>query len=79
MIRGQESNGMICALYEIGLDKKFLSEEDKNGIHILGEDAVVGTDPVKYMGLYDETIEVVNFSSLYAILTCIVSPSLSAS
>lgn len=57
MIRGQESNGMICALYEIGLDKKFLSEEDKNGIHILGEDAVVGTDPVKYMGLYDETID----------------------
>lgn len=57
MIRGQESNGMICALYEIGLDKKFLSEEDKNGIHILGEDAVVGTDPVKYMGLDDETID----------------------
>ena len=35
MIRGQESNGMICALYEIGLDKKYLSEEDKNGIHLL--------------------------------------------
>ena len=57
MIRGQESNGMICALYVIGLDKKFLSEEDKNGIHILGEDAVVGTDPVKYMGLNDEVID----------------------
>ncbi len=57
MIRGQESNGMICALYEIGLDKKFLSEEDKNGIHILGESAVVGTDPVKYMGLNDEVID----------------------
>jgi len=24
VIRGQESNGMICALYEIGIDKKFL-------------------------------------------------------
>ena len=57
MIRGQESNGMICALYEIGIDKRFLSEEDKNGIHILGEDAVVGTDPVKYMGLDDEVID----------------------
>ena len=32
--RGVESNGMICALYEIGIDKKFLSEEDKNGIHV---------------------------------------------
>ena len=57
MIRGQESCGMLCALYEIGIDKKFLSEEDKNGIHILGDDAVVGTDPVKYMGLDDETID----------------------
>ena len=56
-IRGQESNGMICALYEIGIDKKFLSEEDKNGIHILGEEAVVGTNPVKYMGLDDEVID----------------------
>ena len=57
MIRGKESNGMLCALYEIGLDKKFLSEEDKNGIHILGNDAVVGTDPIKYMGLDDEVID----------------------
>lgn len=57
MIRGKESNGMICALYEIGIDKKFLSEEDKNGIHILGEDAVVGTDPIKYMGLDDGVID----------------------
>ena len=56
-IRGQESNGMLCALYEIGIDKKFLSEEDKNGIHILGDDAVVGTDPIKYMGLDDEVID----------------------
>jgi len=57
MIRGQESCGMLCALYEIGIDKKFLSEEDKNGIHILGDDAVIGTDPVKYLGLDDETID----------------------
>ena len=57
MIRGQESNGMICALYEIGIDKKFLSEEDKNGIHILGEDAEIGKDPIEYMGLNDEVID----------------------
>ncbi len=57
MIRGQESNGMICALYEIGIDKKFLSEEDKNGIHILPDDAPVGKDPIEYMGLNDEVID----------------------
>ena len=32
VIRGEQSNGMMCALYEIGIDKKYLSEEDKNGI-----------------------------------------------
>ena len=57
MIRGQESNGMLCALYEIGIDKKFLSEADKNGIHELPQDAPVGEDPVKYMKLDDGVID----------------------
>lgn len=57
VIRGQESNGMICALYEIGIDKKFLSEEDKNGIHVLPEDAPIGKDPIEYMKLNDEVID----------------------
>ncbi len=56
-IRGQESNGMLCALYEIGIDKKFLSEADKNGIHELPQDAPVGEDPIKYMGLDDSVID----------------------
>ena len=51
MIRGQESNGMLCALYEIGIDKKFLSEADKKGIQELPQDAPVGENAVKYMGL----------------------------
>ena len=57
-IRGQESCGMICALYEIGLDKKYLSEEDKNGIHILPEDAPIGKDPIEYLKLDDEIIDI---------------------
>ena len=57
IIRGEESNGMICALYEIGIDKKFLSEEDKNGIHILPEDAPIGKDPIEYMKLDDSVID----------------------
>ena len=56
-IRGQESNGMICALYEIGLEKKYLSEEDKNGIHILPDDAPVGKDPITYLKLNDASID----------------------
>ena len=57
MIRGQESNGMLCALYEIGIDKKFLSEADKNGICELPQDAPVGGDPIKFLGLDDEVID----------------------
>ncbi len=57
VIRGVESNGMLCALFELGLDKKYLHEEDINGICVLGEDAKVGDDPIKYLGLDDEVID----------------------
>ena len=57
MIRGVESNGMLCSKAELGLDNKFLEEKDKAGIHELGEDAIVGEDPIKYMGLDDEVID----------------------
>ena len=56
-IRGQESNGMICSIEELGLDSKFLKEEDKNGIAELKEDAKVGEDPIKYLGFDDEIID----------------------
>lgn len=56
-IRGEKSNGMLCALYEIGIDKKFLSEADKNGIHELPQEAPVGEDPIKYMKMEDGIID----------------------
>ena len=56
-IAGAESNGMICSLAELGLESKYLTEEDKNGIHILGDDAIVGEDPIKYLELDDEIID----------------------
>ena len=44
-IRGEESNGMICALFELGLEEK--TEENYNkGIHELDSDAKVGSDPI---------------------------------
>ena len=57
MIRGQESNGMLCALYEIGIDKKFLSEADKNGICELPKNAPIGGDPIKFLELDDNVID----------------------
>ncbi len=57
VIRGEKSNGMLCALYEIGIDKKYLSEADKNGICELPENAVIGDDPIKFLGLDDNVID----------------------
>ena len=57
IIRGQESNGMLCSIAELGLDNKFLKPEDKEGIAELGADAVIGEDPIKYLGLDDNVID----------------------
>ena len=57
MIRGQESNGMLCSIAELGLEHKFLKPEDSEGIAELGEDAVIGEDPIKYMQMDDGVID----------------------
>ena len=49
-IRGIESNGMICALYELGLEEK-TDEAYARGIEELPSDAPIGRDPLVYMGL----------------------------
>lgn len=55
-IRGVESNGMLCALYELGLEEKN-DETYAKGIEELGTDATVGEDPLKYLGLDDTLYE----------------------
>ena len=57
VIRGVESNGMLCSIAELGLDHKFLKPEDIEGICELGKDAVIGDDPIKYLNLDDEVID----------------------
>ncbi|MGL5977938.1 MAG: phenylalanine--tRNA ligase subunit beta [Erysipelotrichaceae bacterium] len=52
-VRGIESNGMICSLLELGVSEKQLTEAQKNGIEVLGDDAIVGNDPLAYLGLDD--------------------------
>jgi len=55
-IRGEESNGMICALFELGLEEK--SEENYNkGIEELDKDAPVGMDAMNYLGCDDTLYE----------------------
>ena len=57
VIRGQESNGMLCSMLELGIESKYVDEIDKTGIHEFPSDAPVGEDPIKYMGLDDEVID----------------------
>ena len=57
MIRGQESNGMLCSIEELGIEHKFLKPEDKEGIAELGNDAVPGEDPIKYLVMDDGVID----------------------
>ena len=55
-MRGIESNGMLCALFELGVDKKYLRQDQIDGIEELPADAPVGNkDPLGYLG-YDDTI-----------------------
>lgn len=58
-IRGVESNGMICSLAELGVEEKYISEEEKKGIHVLDADAPVGDEnPLAYIGLDDVLLEI---------------------
>ncbi len=53
-IRGVESNGMICALFELGLEEK--TEDNYNkGIYEVPFDAKIGMDAMKYLG-QDSTV-----------------------
>lgn len=51
-IRGYESNGMICALFEIGLEEKN-DETYAKGIEELDPSAPVGMDAMEYLGCDD--------------------------
>ncbi len=55
-IRGVESDGMICALFELGLEEK-TKENYEKGIHELGSDAKVGDDPLDYLGVNNTLYE----------------------
>lgn len=57
LIKGVPSEGMVCALDELGVDKKYLLPAQVEGIEILPPDTVVGDDAIlEKMGLKDTII-----------------------
>ena len=57
-IRGYKSNGMLCALNELGVDPKYLKEEQIKGIEILSDDFEVGDSNILHkLGLDDVILD----------------------
>ena len=56
-LRGVESCGMMCSIEELGSSREFFPDAPENGIYILGDDAVVGSSAVEYLGLDDTVFE----------------------
>lgn len=56
-IRGVESNGMVCSLSELGMEKKYIEEKYAQGIYYFEKEVKAGDNPLKELELEDEVIE----------------------
>lgn len=56
-LRGIPSQGMMCAIEELGSDRNMYPEAPEDGIYIFREDTSVGADAVEILGLRDTVFE----------------------
>ncbi|MDO4551917.1 MAG: phenylalanine--tRNA ligase subunit beta, partial [Bacillota bacterium] len=56
-LRGVESEGMFCSFRELGYEDKVVPVVFRDGVWILEEDAVPGTEIVEAMGLADTAVD----------------------
>ncbi len=56
-IMGENSEGMICSLDELGFSDSVVPKYAEDGIYILNDEAVVGEDARPYIGLDDTIFE----------------------
>lgn len=56
-LRGVESNGMMCSIEELGSSRDFYPDAPENGLYVMPEDAVVGSDAIDALGLRDTVFE----------------------
>ncbi|WP_445489550.1 phenylalanine--tRNA ligase subunit beta [Niallia sp. 03133] len=56
-LRGEESNGMICSLQELGIESKLVAKDYSEGIFVFQSDVEVGQDALKYLQRDDAVLE----------------------
>ncbi|MFO1443967.1 phenylalanine--tRNA ligase subunit beta [Bacillus sp. Bva_UNVM-123] len=56
-LRGEESNGMICSLQELGIESKLIAKEFSEGIYVFHNEAEVGTDAIALLHRDDIVLE----------------------
>jgi phenylalanyl-tRNA synthetase beta chain len=56
-LRGEESNGMICSLQELGIESKLAPKEYAEGIFVFPADTEVGSDAMVQLNRDDQVLE----------------------
>ncbi|PLS16936.1 phenylalanine--tRNA ligase subunit beta [Bacillus sp. M6-12] len=56
-LRGEESNGMICSLQELGFETKLIAKEYATGIFVFPNGVEAGTDALDALGMEDHILE----------------------
>lgn len=56
-LRGVESNGMMCSVEELGLERLYFPEAPEHGIYLFSEALPLGSDVKPWFGLDDTVVE----------------------
>jgi len=56
-LRGEESNGMICSLQELGYEGKLVPKEYSEGIYVFPNETQVGLDALEQLNRDDQVLE----------------------
>ncbi|WP_246941035.1 phenylalanine--tRNA ligase subunit beta [Bacillus pinisoli] len=56
-LRGEESNGMICSLQELGVEGKLVPKEFSEGIYVFPHEVEAGEDALLNLNLDDQILE----------------------